>query len=50
MQLSSLIPQSIVKQKKLWVPKIDTRKIVKFIKQAYYLDEDDVKPTEKGKE
>ena len=50
MQLSSLIPQSIVKQKKFWSPKINATKIVKFIKQAYYLDEEEGKPAEKGKE
>jgi len=53
MQTSSLTPHNIVKQKKIWIPKININgaKIVKFIKDAYFWEEEHEhkKPSNKTK-
>ena len=49
MQTSSLTPQAIVKQRKFWIPKINGSKIAKFIKDAYFWDEEHEKPADKTK-
>jgi hypothetical protein len=49
MQTSNLIPHVVVKQKKSWIPKINGAKIAKFIKDAYFWDEEHERPAEKVK-
>jgi len=49
MQTSSLTPHAVVKEKKSWIPKINGSKIAKFIKDAYFWDEEHEKATVKAK-
>ena len=49
MQNSRPIPQAIavIKEKKSWIPKINGAKIAKFIKDAYFWEEEHEKPSER---
>ena len=39
MQFSNLIPDAIVKSKRFWVPAINGARIIKFLREAYSLDD-----------